>query len=91
MYFQALESFLWVAGDLLDRLDDWREDITRNDFAEDVSAVKRAIEVHDEIKEKIMRAPFDDVDAMGQELLKRWEIQQIRNDILFWISMIKER
>jgi len=56
----------------LDRLDDWREDITRNDFAEDVTAVKHAIELHEEIKEKIMRAPFDDVDGMGQELLKRY-------------------
>ncbi len=66
-----MENFLWVASDLLDRLDDWREDITRNDFAEDVSAVKRAIDSHEEIKDKITRAPFEDVDAMGQELLKR--------------------
>ncbi|XP_021962830.1 kalirin isoform X3 [Folsomia candida] len=67
----ALESFLWVAGDLLDRLDDWKEDITRMDYAEDVTTIKHGIEVHDEIKDKIMRAPFEDVDGMGQELLKR--------------------
>lgn len=70
--FQALESFLWVAGDLLDRLDDWKEDITRMDYAEDVTTIKHGIEVHDEIKDKIMRAPFEDVDGMGQELLKRY-------------------
>lgn len=62
---------MWCAGDLLDRLDDWREDITRNDFAEDVTIVKRAIETHEEIKDKILRAPFEDIDAMGQDLLKR--------------------
>ncbi len=66
---------MWVASDLLDRLDDWREDITRNDFADDVTIVKHAIEAHDEMKEKILRAPFDDVDAMGQDLLKRYVSQ----------------
>lgn len=60
-----------MAGDLLDRLDDWREDISRMDSAEDVTTTKHGIEVHDEIKEKIMRAPFDDVREMGDELLKR--------------------
>lgn len=62
---------MWLASDLLDRLDDWREDITRMEFSEDISAIKHGIELHDEIKDKILRSPFEDVDAMGQELLKR--------------------
>jgi triple functional domain protein len=73
-FLQALENFMWVAGELLDRLDDWREDITRMDFAEDVTMIKHGIEQHDEIKEKILRAPFEDVDVMGQELLKRYRL-----------------
>ena len=35
--FQALEDFLWQSSDMLDRLDDMREDLNHNDFADEVS------------------------------------------------------
>lgn len=68
----SLEAFLWVGSELLDRLEDWREDVGRCDFPEDVVLVQRAIDRHKEIKEKISRATFEEVDGMGQELLKRF-------------------
>jgi len=67
----SLEAFLWVGSELLDRMEDWREDVGRCDFPEDVILVQRAIDRHIEIKDKISRTTFEEVDAMGQELLKR--------------------
>jgi hypothetical protein len=39
-YFQALEDFMWQSSDMLDRLDDMREDLNHNDFADEVSALQ---------------------------------------------------
>ncbi|KAF5295457.1 hypothetical protein FQR65_LT10445 [Abscondita terminalis] len=67
----AIEEFVWQAADLLDRLDDLQEDLSRNDFAEDVSGAKHGIDVHNEMKKKIMKAPVEDIDLLGQRLLQR--------------------
>jgi hypothetical protein len=38
---QALEDFVWQSSDLLDRLEDLREDLNHNDFADDVPGAKK--------------------------------------------------
>ncbi|XP_023289652.1 LOW QUALITY PROTEIN: triple functional domain protein [Orussus abietinus] len=68
----AVEDFTWQAADLLDRLDDLQEDLSRNDFADDVGGAKHGIELHNEMKKKIMKVPVEDVEAVGQRLLQRF-------------------
>ncbi|XP_034255517.1 kalirin isoform X2 [Thrips palmi] len=67
----ALEDFVWQAADLLDRLDDLQEDLSRNDFADDVNGAKHGIDVHNDMKKKIMKAPVEEIDMLGQRLLQR--------------------
>uniref|UniRef100_A0A1Y1LT27 Uncharacterized protein n=2 Tax=Photinus pyralis TaxID=7054 RepID=A0A1Y1LT27_PHOPY len=67
----AVEEFVWQAADILDRLDDLQEDLSRNDFAEDVSGAKHGIDMHNEMKKKIMKAPVEDINLLGQRLLQR--------------------
>ncbi|XP_044733840.1 triple functional domain protein isoform X3 [Chrysoperla carnea] len=67
----AVEDFAWQAADLLDRLDDLQEDLVRNDFADDVSGAKHGIDLHNEMKKKIMKAPVEEIDVLGQRLLQR--------------------
>lgn len=62
----AVEEFAWQAADLLDRLDDLQEDLARNDFAEDVTGAKHGIDLHNEMKKKIMKAPVEDLDMLGE-------------------------
>ncbi|XP_049818825.1 kalirin isoform X2 [Aethina tumida] len=67
----AVEEFAWQAADLLDRLDDLQEDLARNDFADDVSGAKHKIDLHNEMKKKIMKAPVEDINMQGQRLLQK--------------------
>lgn len=62
----AVEEFGWQAADLLDRLDDLQEDLARNDFAEDVAGAKHGIDLHNEMKKKIMKAPVEELDVLGK-------------------------
>lgn len=68
----ALEDFTWQVADLLDRLDDLQEDLSRNDFADDVVGAKHGIDTHNEMKKKIMKVPVEDVDIVGRRLLQRF-------------------
>ena len=68
---QALEEFLWQSSDMLDRLEDMREDLNHNDFADDVAGAKKAMELHNEAKRKILKVPVEDIDNVGQRLLQR--------------------
>ncbi|KAK9499466.1 hypothetical protein O3M35_002497 [Rhynocoris fuscipes] len=67
----AVEDFMWQAADLLDRLDDLQEDLSRNDFGEDVASAKHGLDMHADMKKKIMKAPVEEVDLAGQRLLHR--------------------
>lgn len=62
----AVEEFAWQAADLLDRLDDLQEDLARNDFADDVTGAKHGIDLHNDMKKKIMKAPVDEIDVLGE-------------------------
>jgi triple functional domain protein len=62
---------MWQAADLLDRLDDLQEDLSRNDFGEDVASAKHGLDVHGDMKKKIMKAPVEEIDLTGQRLLQR--------------------
>ncbi|XP_070163536.1 triple functional domain protein isoform X4 [Polyergus mexicanus] len=68
----VVEDFTWQAADLLDRLDDLQEDLSRNDFADDVAGAKHGIDLHNEMKKKIMKVPVEDIEVVGQRLLQRF-------------------
>lgn len=44
----------------------FQEDLARNDFADDVSGAKHKIDLHNEMKKKIMKAPVEDIDLLGK-------------------------
>lgn len=67
----ALEEFLWQVGDMLDRIDDLQEDLSRSDFAEDVNGAKHGIDHHNDMKKKILKLPIEDIDLQGQKLLTK--------------------
>uniref|UniRef100_T1IXB4 Uncharacterized protein n=1 Tax=Strigamia maritima TaxID=126957 RepID=T1IXB4_STRMM len=67
----ALEDFIWKAIDLLDKLDTIKQEISRNDLADDVNKAKSTIELHSELKKKIVKAPVEAIDIEGQQVLQR--------------------
>nr|XP_012140240.1 PREDICTED: triple functional domain protein isoform X2 [Megachile rotundata] len=69
----AVEDFTWQAADLLDRLDDLQEDLSRNDFADDVSGAKHGLDLHNEMKKKILKVPVEEIEVVGQRLLQRFD------------------
>ncbi|CAG0901712.1 unnamed protein product, partial [Darwinula stevensoni] len=66
-----MEEFHWQAVDLQDRLEDMRDELNRTECAEDVSGAKHNIEMHNEMKKKIMTAPIDEISHMGQKVLQK--------------------
>ena len=56
---------------MLDRLDDLREDLGHNDFADDVNGAKKGMEQHNDLRRKISKIPVDTIDAVGQRILQR--------------------
>ncbi|XP_030386251.1 triple functional domain protein-like isoform X1 [Scaptodrosophila lebanonensis] len=67
----AIEDFFWQAGDMADRIDDLQEDLNRNDFAEEVSQARQAIDYHNEMRKKITKLPIEDLDMQGKKLLAK--------------------
>ena len=63
---------MWQSVELLDRLDEMREELNHNDFADDVGGAKKAMELHNEAKRRILKVPVENIDNVGQRLLQRW-------------------
>lgn len=76
----ALEEFLWPIGDMLDRIEDLQEDISRSDFAEDVNGAKHGIEHHNDMKKKILKLPIEELDLQGQKLLAKLNADSNRQE-----------
>lgn len=67
----AVEDFTWQANELLDQLEDVRDELQQSDFADDVNGAKRAIERHKEMHQKVTGNMVHDLDLTGQRLLQR--------------------
>lgn len=67
----AVEDFTWQANELLDQLEDVRDELQQSDFADDVNGAKRAIERHIEMHKKVTGNMVHDLDLTGQRLLQR--------------------
>ena len=48
-----------------------REDLNANDFADDVTSAKQAVEAHMEMRRRIIKIPVENIDNVGQRLLHR--------------------
>ncbi|XP_055685708.1 kalirin isoform X2 [Lutzomyia longipalpis] len=67
-----LEEFLWQASDLLDRIDDLQEDVSRCEFAEDANGALMELDHHkDMMKKKITKLPLEELDLQGKRLLAK--------------------
>ena len=90
--FQSLEDFLWQSSDMLDRLDDMREDLAHNDFADDVGGAKKGMEQHTELRRKILKVPVENIDNVGQRILQRYVLTSnilSINRTMFILSPVK--
>lgn len=45
----------------------------RNDLGEDAVSAKHALDIHNDMKKKILKAPVEDIDLTGQRLLQRYK------------------
>lgn len=73
---------MWQAADLLDRLDDLQEDLSRNDCRDDIAGAKLALDFHTEMKKKVLKTPVEDMDLAGQQLLQRYTHRSIINILI---------
>ena len=48
-----------------------KEDLTRNEFADDVQSAKTMIDEHSALKKRIMQVPMEDIDLEGQQVLHK--------------------
>ncbi|XP_022244114.1 triple functional domain protein-like isoform X1 [Limulus polyphemus] len=66
----AVEGFMSKTLDVMERMDRIKEDLLRNDFAEDINGAKRMVEDHNSIK-KVVQTPLENIDYEGQQVLHR--------------------
>ena len=72
---------------MLGRLEEMREDLNANDFADDVNSAKTAVELHMELRRKIHKIPVENMDSLGQRLLHRLSSQNDGSKDTLMISM----
>ncbi|XP_076735502.1 triple functional domain protein isoform X8 [Maylandia zebra] len=67
----AFEDFSGHATQMLARLEEMQETVSRKDFPQDLEGARRMIEEHATLKKKVIKAPIEELDTEGQRLLQR--------------------
>ncbi|XP_024113671.1 triple functional domain protein isoform X3 [Oryzias melastigma] len=67
----AFEEFSGHATQMLARLEEMQETVSRKDFPQDLEGARQMIEEHASLKKKVMKAPIEELDTEGQRLLQR--------------------
>ncbi|XP_047238807.1 triple functional domain protein-like isoform X4 [Girardinichthys multiradiatus] len=67
----AFEEFSGHATQMLTRLEEMQETVSRKDFPQDLEGARRMIEENAALKKKIIKAPIEELDTEGQRLLQR--------------------
>uniref|UniRef100_A0A665TUC4 non-specific serine/threonine protein kinase n=1 Tax=Echeneis naucrates TaxID=173247 RepID=A0A665TUC4_ECHNA len=67
----AFEEFSGHATQMLARLEEMQETVSRKDFPQDLEGARRMIEEHATLKKKVIKAPIEELDTEGQRLLQR--------------------
>lgn len=63
---------MYKATDLLRKMDLIKEDLNKNDLANGVTDAKQKIDQHSCLKKKIVKAPIEEIDLVGQKVLTRY-------------------
>ncbi|XP_055012937.1 triple functional domain protein isoform X4 [Boleophthalmus pectinirostris] len=67
----AFEEFSGHATQMLSRLEEMYETVSRKDFPQDLDGARKMIEEHAALKKKVIKAPIEELDTEGQRLLQR--------------------
>ena len=71
IHFRLLyEDFIGKSIDLLTKFGLLKEELTNNDFPDDLEGAQKMIETHGRLKIKVAKAPLGAIDAAGRELLR---------------------
>ena len=62
----AFEEFSGHATQMLTRLEEMQETVSRKDFPQDLEGARRMIEEHATLKKKVIKAPIEELDTEGQ-------------------------
>lgn len=62
----AFEEFSGHATQMLTRLEEMQETVSRKDFPQDLDGARRMIEEHATLKKKVIKAPIEELDTEGQ-------------------------
>lgn len=62
----AFEEFSGHATQMLTRLEEMQETVSRKDFPQDLDGARRLIEEHATLKKKVIKAPIEELDTEGQ-------------------------
>lgn len=67
----AFEEFSGHATQMLTRLEEMQETVSRKDFPQDLEGARRMIEEHATLKKKVIKAPIEELDTEGQRSARR--------------------
>ncbi|CDW56496.1 Spectrin and RhoGEF and CRAL TRIO 2 domain contai ning protein [Trichuris trichiura] len=67
----ALESFIWRAMDVLRVFENIQNELQHGDLPADIAQAKEALEEHAKLKKRIGKAPIDNLEEEGQQLIQR--------------------
>ncbi|XP_041867313.1 triple functional domain protein isoform X3 [Melanotaenia boesemani] len=67
----AFEEFSGHATQMLARLEEMQETVSRKDFPQDLEGARQMVEEHATLKKKVIKAPIEELDTEGQRLLQR--------------------
>ena len=62
----AFEEFSGHASQMLSRLEEMQDTVSRKDFPQDLEGARRMIEEHATLKKKVIKAPIEELDTEGQ-------------------------
>lgn len=62
----AFEEFSGHATQMLARLEEMQETVSRKDFPQDLEGSRRMIEEHATLKKKVIKAPIEELDTEGK-------------------------
>ncbi|KAK1879992.1 Triple functional domain protein [Dissostichus eleginoides] len=100
----AFEEFSGHATQMLARLEEMQETVSRKDFPQDLEGARRMIEEHATLKKKVIKAPIEELDTEGQRLLQRiqsseawcrhlhqaWHVRKLQLDQCFQLRLFEQ-
>ncbi|KAG7245183.1 hypothetical protein INR49_023749, partial [Caranx melampygus] len=91
----AFEEFSGHATQMLARLEEMQETVSRKDFPQDLEGARRMIEEHATLKKKVIKAPIEELDTEGQRscgkhLHQAWHVRKLQLDQCFQLRLFEQ-